>query len=441
MPSGGSLLQIVAQGKQDVFLTGNPQFTYFKMIYQRHTNFAIEAQPMFFEGTPSFGQRVTCVIPRFGDLLGRTYLHVVLPLLTYPDPASGLPVPVSYVNSIGHALIQEITFEVGEHEIDRHTGEWMEIWTQLTTTYSQLDALNSMIGRSNGYSVPDNTPGILSNGLELYIPLHFFFCRDTGWYLPLVALQHHTIRINLTIAPLQTLFYTSLLVTCPESPIQVNPAQIVSMELWGDFVHLDIDERRRFVSSPHDYLIEQIQYTPVISIPNNQSNISIHTNFNHPIREFQFVIQRDYMQQVNQPFNFSSLAVNETVSSILTSYFLPGQVRTDIISEAILQIDGFDRFKIRPSSYFTTVQPYEHHTTTPVDNFIHTYSIALYPEKHEPSGSLNATRINSMIWRLTINPILQLSGVNMGNIHARVYATNHNVFRIVDGFGGILFTI
>ena len=160
MPAGGGLLQLVATGKQDAFLTGNPQISFFKMVYRRHTNFATEAQPMYFDGTANFGQRITCLIPRRGDLLGRVYLDVTLPLI-YDTNGT----PLSYTNSVGHALIQEITFEVGEQEIDRQTGEWMEIWTQLTTPAGQRDALNEMIGRVEPYYPPDIKPGPKSEGL------------------------------------------------------------------------------------------------------------------------------------------------------------------------------------------------------------------------------------------------------------------------------------
>jgi len=126
MPGGGSLLQLVAQGKQDVFLTGNPQITWFKMVYRRYTNFSIESQVMYFDGDPDFGRRLTCLVPRRGDLLGPIMLEVVLPQLTLID---GTPVP--YTNAIGHALIDEITLEIGEQEIDKQTGEWFELWSSL----------------------------------------------------------------------------------------------------------------------------------------------------------------------------------------------------------------------------------------------------------------------------------------------------------------------
>ena len=442
MPAGGGLLQLVAQGKQDVFLTGNPQMTFFKLVYRRYTNFAVEAQPMYFDGTPNFGQRVTCLIPRRGDLLGRVYLDVLLPQLTLQDASN---TPVSYINSIGHALIQEITFEVGEQEIDRQTGEWMEIWTQLSTPASQRDALNSMIGRFDGYAPPTLIPGPSSQGLRLYVPLQFYFCRNPGLYLPLLALQYHPIRINITLAPLNTLFYSPELVRptiqC-QNGIYVNPAKITSLMLWGDYVYLDVEERRKFVSSTHEYLIEQVQYTPPTAITAMQASVNIKVDFNHPIKEFIFVLQRDYMQQVNEPFNYSTQAIGEEVSGSLLPFLNLNQVRTDLMATALLQLDGYDRFNVRDAPYFRLVQPYEHHTATPVNSYIYVYSIALRPEDMQPTGSLNASRIDSVNWQITMNPNLIVGQCSLrGNCHARIFATNNNVFRVINGYGGLLFTI
>jgi len=443
MPAGGGLLQLVAQGKQDVFLTGNPQISFFKMVYRRYTNFAIESQAMYFDGTANFGQRISCLIPRRGDLLGKVYLDVLLPLLT--DSSNN---PVSYVSGIGNALIQEITFEVGEQEIDRQNGEWMQIWEQLTTPATQQDALNNMIGAVPPYSVPDIIPGPKSPGLQLYIPLQFYFCRNPGLYLPLLALQYHPIRINITIAPLNTLFYNATLLTNPKCTTYVSPANIKSMMLWGDYVYLDVEERRRFVAKSHEYLIEQVQYTPLISVTPFQSQVNIQTDFNHPIKEFIFVCQRDLMDQVNEPFNFSSLAINEPLDvSAIGAYLSTGQVRTDLIATALLQLDGYDRFQVRDAPYFRLLQPYDHHTTTPVQQYIYCYSLALRPEDIQPTGTLNASRIDSVNWQITMNPILNFpSSLDSktsvrGPATIRIYALNYNVFRVVNGFGGVLFTI
>ena len=416
MVGQGGLLQLVATGKQDVFLTGNPQMTWFKMVYRRYTNFAIESQPMYFDGTPDFGKRITCLVPRRGDLLSQVVLEVTLPALQLMDGTA-----VSYVNSVGHALIQEITLEIGEQEIDRQSGEWMEIWSNFTTTKDKQTGFNNMIGKVDGYSPPT-----LFGPLKLYIPLRFWFCRNPGLALPLIALQYHPIRINLTIRPLSQLFFSQALTTplCPT--LQVKPVSITDLMLWGDYTYLDVEERRRFVSSTHEYLIEQIQYTSPIPIAPGATSGSLRFEFNHPIRELFWYIQRDDMTRYHEYFNYSSLGTFEIGT------------RVDVLQDAVLQLDGFDRFQVRDAGYFRLVQPWQYHTVVPEENFLYSYSFALRPEDAQPSGSMNASRMDSMVLQINLNPVL----VNaIGTLHTRIYGINHNVLRIADGFGGVLFTI
>jgi len=451
MPAGGGLLQLVATGKQDTFLTGNPQISFFKMVYRRHTNFATDAQPMYFDGTANFGQRITCLIPRRGDLLGRVYLDVTLPLI-YDTNGT----PLSYTNSVGHALIQEITFEVGEQEIDRQTGEWMEIWTQLTTPAGQRDALNEMIGRMELYSPPNIKPGPKSEGLRLLIPLQFYFCKNPGLYLPLLALQYHPIRINITLRPLQQLFWIPP-PQLPQTQELWKPAcktnvdcttPIVNMMLWGEYVYLDVEERRTFVSASHEYLIEQVQYTPPYAVTAQQSTATVSVEFNHPIKEFMFVVQRDEMANRNEWFNYSSLAIDEIVPPEVIDYIntnAPTGDRMDLISSAKLQLDGYDRFATRNPMYFRLQQPYERHTTTPVNSFIYNYSFALRPEDSQPTGTMNASRIDSIVWQIQMNTVLSNPILpawrQRGNCRIVIYGHNYNVFRVINGFGGLLFTI
>jgi hypothetical protein len=453
MPAGGGLLQLVATGKQDLFLTGNPQISFFKMVYRRHTNFATEAQPMYFDGTPNFGQRITCLIPRRGDLLGRVYLDVTLPQIY--DTDGNL---IAYTNSIGHALIQEITFEVGEQEIDRQTGEWMEIWTQMTTPAGQRDALGQMIGRLDQYLPPTLPPPIIApgsqaEGLRLLIPLQFYFCNNPGLYLPLLALQYHPIRINITLRPLQQLFW----IPPPENQENWKPActtqvdctnQIVNMMLWGEYVYLDVEERRMFVSTSHEYLIEQVQYTPPYAITAQQQTATVSIEFNHPIKEFFFICQRDEMINRNEWFNYSSLAIGEAPPIQVLPYlnlFNNPDGRTDLITTAKLQLDGYDRFPLRNAMYFRLQQPYDHHTYTPVSAYIYNYCFALRPEDVQPTGTMNASRIDSIVWQIQMNPILSNPTIpswkQRGPCHITVYGHNYNVFRVINGFGGLLFTI
>jgi hypothetical protein len=447
MPAGGGLLQLVATGKQDLFLTGNPQISFFKMVYRRHTSFATESQPMYFDGTPNFGQRITCLIPRRGDLLGKVYLDVTLPQIR--DTSGNV---LSYTNSIGNALIQEITFEVGEQEIDKQTGEWMEIWTQLTTPAGQRDALNEMIGRVELYNPPNLVPGAQSAGLRLLIPLQFYFCNNPGLYLPLIALQYSQIRINITLRPLQQLFW----VPPPINQVDWVPAcstsvdctsQIVNMMLWGDYVYLDVEERRMFVSASHEYIIEQVQYTPPYSITAQQTTATISVEFNHPIKEFIFVVQRDSMMNRNEWFNYSNLAIGQHTPSFVLPYLNSNAPagRMDLIATAKLQLDGYDRFMERVPQYFRLEQPYGHHTTTPVNAFIYNYCFALRPEDAQPTGTMNASRIDSIVWQIQMNPVLSnpmmSASEQRGNCHIVVYGHNYNVFRVINGFGGLLFTI
>jgi hypothetical protein len=450
MPAGGGLLQLIATGKQDVFLTGNPQISFFRMVYRRHTNFAVESQAMYFDGTPNFGQRITCLIPRRGDLLGRVYLDVTLPII---KDTSGNN--LSYTNAIGHALIQEITFEVGEQEIDRQTGEWMEIWTQFSTPSGLRGALNELIGRLEPYNTISIRPGTASDGLHLLIPLQFYFCNNPGLYLPLIALQYSPIRINITLRPLQQLFW----ITPPQPPLTQEgwmPActvnvdcttQITNIMMWGEYVYLDVEERRHFVNTTHEYVIDQVQYTPPHSVTAQQVSATISVDFNHPLKEFFFVIQRDSMLQRNEWFNYSNMGLGELTPTYLAPYvnstFNTGRI--DILSTATLQLDGYDRFAQRNATYFRLQQPYDHHTTVPANAYIYNYSFSLRPEDAQPTGTMNASRIDSIVWQLQLNPILVSPLMPLwqqrGSCRITIYGHNYNVFRVINGFGGLLFTI
>jgi hypothetical protein len=431
MPGQGGLLQLVARGKQDVFLTGNPQMTWFKMVYRRYTNFAIESQPMYFDGTPDFGKRITCRVPCRGDLLSQIVLEVTLPALYLTTGDA-----VSYVNSIGHALIQEISVEIGEQEIDRQNGEWMEIWSSYTTTGDKRSGFNNMIGKVDGYNPPN-----FFGPQKLYIPLRFWFCGNPGLALPLTALQYHPVRINLTLRPLSQMFYSPGLSTPECTTLEIKPASITELMLWGDYIYLDVEEKRRFVSSAHEYLIEQVQYTAALPIAPGATSSILRLEFNHPIREIFWLVQRDDMTRYHEFFNYSSLGIYE-----------PG-VRQDILQDAVLQLDGFDRFQLRNAGYFRLVQPWQHHTVIPEDFFVYSYSFCLEPESAQPSGSMNASRMDSIALSINLVPAV-VTPVRIppapgtvapcpppGTLHSRVYGINHNVLRIVDGFGGVLFTI
>ena len=420
MSSGGAALQLIARGRQDIYLVGNPQITFFKQVYRRYTNFSMESQPIYFDGTANFGRRISAIIPRKGDLLHRMMLEISLPMVVVGDPDT------SWVNGIGHALIEEVTIEIGEKEIDKQTGEWLHVWSSLTTSNSKQTAYYNMVGRQTAYT-QDAQPG----PIKLYIPLRFWFCNNIGMALPLIALQTHPVRLTVKFRDLQQLFYrNSLQSNCTQTIDQVN---ITDVTLYGDYIYLDIEERRKFASVKHEYLIEQIQYSPLNSIPANASVANIPLNFNHPIKELIWLVQQTRMSETNEIFKYSSIQLNEAGRPY------------DLILDAVIKFDGFDRFKKRDISYFRLVQPYQYHTAVP-DDFIYLYSFSINPEDSQPSGSFNASRLDSLVLTFTMNNTLNNTNSSMfiapivqKDSTCVVYAVNYNVLRIVAGMGACLF--
>lgn len=429
---GGGLLQLVATGRQDIYLSGNPQTTFFKQVYRRHTNFSIESCRIDFDGAADFGKVVVVTIPRKGDLLNTLVLEITLPMMPqYSLPSSdpnwlnnnALTADTSWVNGVGHALLEYISLEVGGKEIDRQYGEYLQIMSELQVDASKRTGYNNMIGYQQAYR-QDSQPG----PLKLYVPLRFWFCNNVGLSLPLVAMQAHPVRIYIKLRSLQSLFYRDSLVLNPSQPLArsntPNP-QLTSFVLWGDYINLDTDERRRFTSSKHEYLIEQVQIQRKTPIPAGASIANITLDFNNPLKEIIWVVQQDRMVLANELFNYSNRMLVEQNVSL-----------TDQISTCILRLDGYDRFEVRDASYFRLVQPWQRHTCIP-DNYIYVYSFSLAPEGAQPQGSLNASRIDTIVLSLTMN---NNQGVARYDSGVTVYATNYNVFRIAAGLGGVLFT-
>lgn len=283
---GGGLMQLVAYGAQDVYLTGNPQVTFWKVVYRRHTNFSMESIEQTFNGTADFGKKVTCTISRNGDLMYRVYLQVNLPLIDLSVCGDKF----RWLNWLGHVLISYVEVEIGGQRIDRHYGDWLHIWNELTQTAGKKDGYASMVGNvprltqviscGDAGSVGCNMPPV-----TLYIPLQFWFCRNPGLALPLIALQYHEVKINLEFRDARSCYWAVGAYANSKVP------QLNSASLYVDYIYLDTDERRRFAQVSHEYLIEQLQYTGSESTSNTNNKIKL--NFNHPCKELVWVVQPD----------------------------------------------------------------------------------------------------------------------------------------------------
>ena len=309
-------MQLVAYGAQDVFLTGTPEITFWKVSYRRHTNFAMESIEQTFSGQADFGRRVTCTISRNGDLAYRTYLQVTLPEINQSMGNAGTgPVYARWLDFIGEQLIAQVEVEIGGQRIDRQYGDWMHIWNQMTLSAEQQRGYFKMIGNTTQLTyITDplfanvSGPCAASGGpsqvcaprnalpeTTLYIPLLFWFCRNPGLALPLIALQYHEVKINLDIRPIgECLWAVKALDTTGSTTIAATVAyqqSLVAASLYIDYIFLDTDERRKMAQNPHEYLIEQLQFTGDESVGSSSNKIKL--NFNHPVKELVWVVQPD----------------------------------------------------------------------------------------------------------------------------------------------------
>lgn len=453
---GGGLMQLVAYGAQDVYLTGNPQITFFKLVYRRYTNFAMESIEQTFSGAANFGRKVVCTVSRNGDLIHRVYLQATLPQVSLAT-SDGVSAEFRWLPWVGHNLIKNVEVEIGGQRIDKHYGDWLHIWNELTQEPGKQSGYAEMVGH-----VPELTNLLVQQGADcdgdcsaaepltsaavrmcapeytLYIPLQFWFCRNPGLALPLIALQYHEVKINLELNELKNLCWASS-TTIRD---RVASSGLVSASLYVDYIYLDTDERRRFAQVSHEYLIEQLQYTGAESVTSTQNKIKL--SFNHPCKELVWVVQRDSFVSCDstvvdpwkgqQPFNYTDFWDRAALES---GYALvDGAAGKNPVVAAKLQLNGHDRFSEREGKYFNLVQPYQHHTNIPATG-INVYSFGLRPEEHQPSGTCNMSRIDNAVLLLT----LSANTVNAAaTAQARVYATNYNVLRVMSGMGGIAYS-
>jgi hypothetical protein len=364
---GGGLMQLVSYGAQDIYISGNPQITFWKVLYKRHTNFAMESIEVTFNGQADFGRRVTAVISRNADLMYRTYIQVTLPQVSLTVSPN---VRFRWLNYVGHRLIKQVEIEIGGSRIDRQYGDWMQIWTQLTQPLGTQVSFDDMVGNSADLVLLKDGSGVALDATcaaseatnsclsragtplkTLYIPLQFWYCRNPGLAIPLIALQYHEVRINVEFEQNYNCCYADLLTSSdwndqPSNSLpanalgngvsQISQLQLVAASIYIDYVYLDTEERRRFAQQSHEYLIDQLQFTGDETVTASSNKIQM--NFNHPTKELIWVVQRDSFVDCNspptpwiaealgqQPFNYSD---DWTTEGIVTAVLGRGALAT-----------------------------------------------------------------------------------------------------------------
>ena len=240
----------------------------------------------------------------------------------------------------------------------------------------------------------------------LYVPLQFWFCRNPGLALPLIALQYHEVKFNITFKALADCYTLSAGSISPATPAISNAS------LYVDYIYLDTDERRQFAQAQHEYLIEQLQFQGAESFSN--STVKSKLTFNHPCKALYWVIHTQAREDANDWSTFTNAS------------------GVDTVVDAKLQLNGHDRFSTRKGGYFNLVQPYQHHTAVPSTG-VYAYSFCLNPEEHQPSGSVNMSRIDNAT-------LLLNTSTSTNSCKLRVYAVNYNVLRIMAGMGGLAYS-
>ena len=532
---GGGLIQLVAIGEENLYLTDNPQITYFKLVYRRHTNFSKEQIPTYFIQKADFGEKVSCIVSPEGDLIDNMSLVVVLPKVKKLVDESNLNQVDSngykiyeynrfaWVKNIGYAIIKSIEIEINGRLIDKHYGEWLYIWNELTGPRNIGHEKN--IGNVRELYDYSNE----KEEYKLQIPLSFWFCRNSGQSLPIVSLKYSQVKINVefnllekcysllpthyleceddiinlskyeyieqtistsdkrfglfvnydiinkrlyylklsnekfigyptTLLNLTNLQINNLLdsdlalvykiigketnynVTPKLNSISVsntfdslNYLSIKESYLLIDYIYLDEDERLKFGEIKHDYLIEQIYFTPNTKIQGNTRKIQL--SIDHPCKLTTWLIQRDDIYNSNDLFNYTDSAERVRTEFSNGECTLGNTVGKNYIDFETILLNGLERISFRDSKYFNYIQPYQNFKYG-LSEGINIYSYALFPDEIQPSGACNMGQIDIIELKLRISKLINEQTTS----NVRSYSLVENILRISNGYCGLLFT-
>ena len=374
------------------------------------------------------------------------YLQATLPQVQLQS-TDGSGAQFRWLNWIGHNIIEYVEIEIGGQRIDKHYAHWLYIWNELSLPAAKREGYNQMVGAYGGQVNFATDASKSSINRTLYVPLEFWFCRNVGLALPLIALQYHEVKINLNFESIEK---------CTITGGDSGAKPTFTASLWVDYIFLDTDERRRFAQLSHEYLIEQLQFTGEEAI--NTTSVKAKLNFNHPCKELVwFLFNGD--NDTNNWFNYTTktnaiFAADGSLERYTKKLHYDGLTGnnsevlypTNPVTSAKLVLNGNDRFSARDGMYFNVVQPFQHHENVPANAGINVYSFALKPEEHQPSGTLNMSRIDTAVLNLDIFDKATQLGTNANNKYASskaslfVYATNYNVLRILSGMGGLAYS-
>jgi len=417
----GGLMQLVAYGAQDVYLTGNPEVTFYQAKYKRHTNFAMENIEQTVNGTAANSGRVSVTVARNGDLVGDMYLELESAIATTATAEAG------DCNWVAERAVSSVELSIGGQRIDKHYQKWWRLYSELYLDEAKKATWGKMTTAAD--------TGVGTGAV--YLPLIFFFNRNPGLYLPLIALQYHEVRIDIDLASDFDTFLNKNV-----------------LKVWANYVYLDTEERRRFAQKGHEYLIEQVQHTGTDTVDASTTK-QVRLSYNHPVKELVWCFSNTAAKSSLWNFTAKNLVTevalesNQTANGLDANCFVPisnlgtPMYSTELSTEAFteenagqletfkLVLNGQDRFKEQKGKYFNQVQSYNHHSGCPAPG-VYSYSFALKPEEHQPTGTCNFSRIDNA------QVAVKMAAGTALSMH--MFATNYNVLRIQSGMGGLAFS-
>jgi hypothetical protein len=432
----GGLMQLVAYGAQDVFLTGNPKVTFFQAVYKRHTNFAMENIEQTINGSATKDGRVSVTVARNGDLIGEMYLELKTKVLATRAGVTATPDACW----VAERAVKDVELSIGGQRIDKHYQRWWRLYSELNLDESKKVNWGKMTTAASGLA-----------SSQVFLPLIFFFNRNPGLYLPLIALQYHEVRLDFDLSSQFDDYFSN------------------SIKVWGNYVYLDTEERRRFAQKGNEYLIEQVQHTGTdsVEVAAGTKVKQVRLSYNHPVKELVWCFNNGTSSNA-QLWNFTSnvsttgsvqldsdITVAESSNCLVPTTWgtgcpmVSGQSLAQWCEEGVadathsvgpletfkLILNGQDRFKEQSGKYFNQVQPFNHHSGCPYPG-VYSYSFALKPEEHQPTGTCNFSRIDNAQVEVTMKGNTDTTA----NASLNMFAVNYNVLRIQSGMGGLAFS-
>ena len=452
----GGLIQLVAYGAQNIYLNGNPSISFFKKVYKTHTNFATESIRLNFNKNEiSFRESTHLIakIDRNGDLISNMYFAFTLPEVRkryhYDEPNSYSCVhgkdprkghKFRYVENLGEVIIKEYYIYIGGNIVDKQYGEWLHIWSELTLESSKRYGYEKLIGNVPELYRPDDYDDYEHGEVQvpsrkILVPLLFWFNAMPGLALPLIALQYHEIEIHLELRPLRELvtedgnLLTDYSLYFEKEMLNVDPY------LECNYVFLDTEERTYFANNSLDYLIQQITLHPYYEL--NANNI-LDLVLQNPVKEIIWVIGRNDRSLRNDWYDYGDKSYKRTITYVNETSTTNQKVtytEQEVLLGAKFTFNGLDRLEEKDATYYNLIQPYQHHTVIPKQG-VYVYSFSLNPERFQPSGSCNMSRLNKIQMHLN----LMLPSEDTYKYEANVYVVNYNFLRVTAGLAGVAFS-